>query len=168
LRRLLLIGEYDLSIDEKGRLTIPSEIRKSLVPERDGEGFIVALGMNGRPWLYPEQVFEDLVFPDDDGTPGNEELDFAHANYGLASRVAVDSQGRATNLEKMLRRTQTGREVTLVGSRNHLEIWNRVDWEKRRDEELIPRIGEVAIRAKKARQQEARMTPPPEASNGSR
>src|ERR1700743_1547748 len=107
-------------VDEKGRLTIPSEVRKSIDSERDGDGFFLVLGMNGRPWLYPERVYEDMIAQQgDELTPGLEQLDFAHANFALAHRVSIDSQGRASNLEKTLRRTQTGREVTLIGSGNH-------------------------------------------------
>jgi len=153
-------------VDEKGRLTIPAEVRKSIVPERDGDGFYVVLGLNGRPWLYPEQVYEEMVFQQgDEISPGLEQLDFAHANFALAHRVSIDSQGRASNLEKTLRRTRTGREVTLIGAGNHLEIWNKADWDKRRDDELVPQIREVAIRAKNARQQ-GRVTPPPPPING--
>jgi DNA-binding transcriptional regulator/RsmH inhibitor MraZ len=43
------------------------------------------------------------------------------------------------------------REVTLIGARDHLEIWNRTDWDARR-EQLLARSAEVVIRAKQARQ----------------
>jgi len=162
LRRLLLIGEYDLTIDEKGRLQIPSDIRKSIVPDRDGDGFFLVLGLNRRPWLYPEHVYEEMVFQQgEDITPGAEQLDFAHANFALAHRITLDSQGRALIPEKALRRTGVDREITLIGAGNRLEIWPRESWNQRRDEELVPRIQEVAIRAKNARQQQSRITPPP-------
>ena len=111
MRRLLLIGEHDLVIDEKSRLSIPSEIRKAIVPDRDGEGFFLVLGLNKRPWLYPEHVYEEMVFQQgDDIAPGREQLDFAHANFALAHRITLDSQGRALIPEKTLRRTGVDRE----------------------------------------------------------
>ena len=57
----VLYGEYDITIDEKNRLLIPAEVRRSLDPERDGEAFFVIIGQNLRPWLYPERGYEQLV-----------------------------------------------------------------------------------------------------------
>ena len=170
MRRLLLIGEYDLAIDEKGRLQIPSDIRKSIVPDRDGDALYLVLGLNRRPWLYPENVYEDMVFKQgDDIAPGREQLDFAHANFALAHRISLDSQGRALIPEKTLKRTGVGREITLIGAGNRLEIWPREEWAKRRDEDLVPRIEEVAIKAKQSWQSPSgnRTTPSPgESGNG--
>jgi MraZ protein len=152
LRHLLLIGEHDLTIDEKNRLLIPSEIRKSMNADRDGTALFLVLGLNRKPWLYPERYYEELVYQaQPEITPGEEELDFAHANFALASKLEWDSQGRLLIPEKTLRRTELSREVTLIGSGDHLEIWNRTDWESRR-EQILARHAEIAIRAKKARQ----------------
>lgn len=152
MRHLLLIGEHELTIDEKNRLLIPSEIRKSMNSERDGDAFFLVLGLNRKPWLYPERYYEQLVFQaQPDITPGEEQLDFAHANFALASRLEWDSQGRLLIPEKTLRRTELTREVTLIGAGDHLEIWNRSDWDSRR-EQILARHAEIAIRAKQARQ----------------
>jgi MraZ protein len=152
LRHLLLIGEHELTIDEKNRLPVPSEIRKSINSERDGDAFFLVLGLNRKPWLYPERYYEQLVFQaQPDITPGEEQLDFAHANFALASRLEWDSQGRLLIPAKTLRRTELNREVTLIGAGDHLEIWNRSDWDARR-EQIFARHAEIAIRAKQARQ----------------
>ena len=152
MRHLLLIGEYELSIDEKNRLLIPSEIRKSMDPNRDGDAFFLVLGLNRKPWLYPELLYEQMVFQErPEITPGEEQLAFDHVNFALASKLPMDSQGRLLIPEKTLRRSDLQKEVTLIGARDHLEIWNRTDWESWR-EELVKRSAEIAIRAKKARQ----------------
>jgi len=152
LRHLLLIGEHELTIDDKNRLLIPSEIRKSMNSDRDGDAFFLVLGQNRKPWLYPELYYEQMVFQaQPDITPGEEQLDFDHMNFALASRLEWDSQGRLLIPDKTLRRTELSREVMLIGARDHLEIWNRADWNARR-EALLARSAEVAIRAKQARQ----------------
>ena len=149
---LLLIGEYELMIDEKGRLLIPSDIRKSMNPERDGTSLFLVLGLNRKPWLYPEFKYLELVNQmQSDITPGEEALDFAHANFALANKLEWDSQGRLQISEKTLRRTELNREVTLIGAGDHLEIWNRADWDIRR-EQILARHKDIAIRAKQARQ----------------
>ena len=152
MRHLLLIGEYELTIDDKNRLLVPSEIRKSMNSERDGDAFFLVLGLNRKPWLYPERYYEQMVFQaQPEITPGEEQLAFDHVNFALASRLEWDTQGRLLIPEKTLRRTELKREVTLIGARDHLEIWNRGDWEIWR-EELVKRSPEIAIKAKQARQ----------------
>ena len=152
MRHSLLIGEYELTIDEKNRLQIPAEIRKSMDSERDGNAFFLVLGLNRKPWLYPERYYEQMVFQaQPEITPGQEQLDFDHLNFALADKRDWDSQGRMVIPEKTMRRTELNREVTLIGARDHLELWNRIDWESRR-EQLLSRGADVALRAKQARQ----------------
>ena len=153
---MLLIGEHELSIDEKSRISIPADVRKSLDPEKDGTFFYLVLGWNRKPWLYAEKYYEQMVLrAPGELMPGQEQLDFDHMNYALADKVGWDTQGRLQIPVKTLRRAQLNREVTVIGARDHLEIWNRSDWDARR-EELLARSAEVVSRAKQARQ-----SPPP-------
>jgi MraZ protein len=48
----------------------------------------------------------------------------------MASLVEWDKQWRLLIPERTLSRTGTGREITLVGAGDHLQIWNRGDWEQ--------------------------------------
>ena len=55
----MLTGEFNHSIDAKGRLIIPSKLRESL-----GEHFVITKGMDGCLFLYPEnewEAFEDKL-----------------------------------------------------------------------------------------------------------
>ncbi len=151
IRHAILFGEYELTIDDKNRMLVPSEIRKSLVPERDGEAFFMVVGQNQMPWLYPEKFYETLVSQAPaEMMPDEELLAFDQMNFALASRMEWDKQGRVLIAEKTLRRTGLQREITLVGVRDHLELWNRPDWEVRRSE-LEKRRSEITLRAKQAR-----------------
>jgi len=148
----LLIGEFEFSFDEKNRLSMPAEIRKNLDPERDGDGFYLVLGLNRKPWLYAQRYYEQLVSQvRSELVPDQEQLDLDHRNFALATYLPLDPQGRLSIPAKTFRRTELTREVTLIGARDHLEIWSRADWELRR-EELLARSPEVFIRAKQARQ----------------
>src|SRR5205085_4259130 len=110
------------------------------------------LGPNRKSWMYAERYYEQLISQaQPDITPGDEELAFAHLNFALASRLEWDSQGRVLIPEKTLRRTGLEREITLIGAGDHMELWNRAEWEARR-EALLERSSEIAIRAKQARQ----------------
>jgi MraZ protein len=152
LRHPILYGEYELSIDDKNRMLIPAEVRKALTAERDGDAFFMVVGVNRVPWLYTERYYEHVVSQTPaDMVPAEDLLAFDQMNFALASRLEWDKQGRVLIPEKTLKRTGLNRDVTLVGVRDHLELWNRPDWETRR-ETLLERSLEVAVRAKQANQ----------------
>ena len=115
MRHLLLIGEFELGIDDKNRLSLPSDIRKAINSDRDGDAFFLVLGRNGKPWLYPELYYEQMVFQEQpEITPEEEQLDFDHMNFALADKVTWDSQGRMLIPDKTLKRTGLGKEVTMI------------------------------------------------------
>jgi MraZ protein len=152
VRHLLLVGEYELTIDEKNRLLIPAEVRRSIVPERDGEAFYLIVGVNRLLWLYPELYYEQLVAKESaEVVPNADALAYDQLNFAMASRLEWDKQGRVLVPEKMQKRTGLDREVTMIGAGNHLELWNRQIWEQHR-ESLFERSSEIALRAKQARQ----------------
>ena len=155
MRHPVLFGEYELTIDDKNRLLVPAEIRRA-IPAEFGEAFFVIIMQSGAkrvPWLYPERYYEELIstFPAD-ATPGEESLALDQLLFAMASKLPWDKQGRVLIPEKTLKRGSiTGRDVTLIGARDHLELWPREDWEERR-EELERRSAEIVTRAKLARQ----------------
>ena len=145
VRPLLLFGEYELTIDEKNRLLIPSEIRRQLDPERDGEAFFLVTGVNKRPWFYVERLYEQLAARrDSELTPLRDAIDFDLLYYAKATRLELDKQGRVLIPDKVMKKIGVGRDVTLVGGRDHLQLWNRTDWD-RHSVDLEERRGELSV-----------------------
>jgi MraZ protein len=130
-----LYGDFDLTLDlEKHRLIIPSEIRNQIVPETDGDAFVVTA--RGRALLFfPEKYYKRLanvqIPPEMAPTPGLR--DFAELKFALARKVEWDAQGRMVLPEKLIERTKLGKEVTLTGMRDHLQLWDRAEWKARED-----------------------------------
>jgi MraZ protein len=135
VQHAILYGEHELTIDDKNRLLIPAEIRKSLDAERDGESFFLVIGRNRKPWLYAEKYYQHLVsLRQQELTPDEDVLAFDQYHFAMVSQVEWDKQGRIQLRDKTLKRTGTLKEVTLIGARDHLELWNRSEWENRFDE----------------------------------
>ena len=110
---------------------MPSQVRKQLKAEGDGESIVLFLivGSNQRTWFYRENYYEELANKQEGKiAPAESDVEFDRENFGLADQVEVDKQGRILIDAKFLRRTGTNKEVTLVGVRDHLELWNRQDW----------------------------------------
>ena len=133
---LMLTGEYELSIDEKYRLSIPARVREATGEMEASGGFYV---IPHKHWLdlYTEEYFQRLALavaprmaaPD-------ESLAFDRVHFALASKVELDRQGRVLLGEKAVRRACLTEQVTLIGARDHLEVWDRVQWELHADERL--------------------------------
>ena len=146
----VLIGQFELLLDDKNRLLIPADLRRSIPPEM-GESFYLTMGINRVPWFWCEKVYENLVMDvPADMIPGEDELAFNQMIFGLASRAGWDKQGRLLVPDQMLKRASIGKEVTLVGVKDHLELWDRSAWAVRRDE-LEKQAAEVFKKARQAR-----------------
>ncbi len=126
---LLLTGEYELTIDDKNRLSIPARLREQIDTIEDGEDFYQVLGVNRILSLYPEKYYQRIalavaprrVAPD-------ELLAYERVNFALAGRVSLDRQGRVLLSDKLLKRAQLTERVALVGVRDHLEVWDQQQW----------------------------------------
>lgn len=127
-------GEHSLTIDPKNRLLIPSQIRKRIDVEAEGNKLFVTL-RNSVPWFYPSGFYMRLlnlqVGPD--LSPSEELLDYEHYKLSLAEELEWDGQGRVVLPDEMLKSSGIGKEVTLIGSKDHLELWNREKWLERRE-----------------------------------
>ena len=154
LKPPFVVGEYELRIDEKNRLTIPEALRKKFDAERDGQGFIVTIGINGVPWFHASKYYEEWAsnMPSE-FTPTNDQLEYDQANFALAFPIEWwDGQGRVLIPDKILKRARIDKLVTLIGVRDHLELHNRNAWEFRREhlEQQRPAIAERARKNKQA------------------
>lgn len=128
---LLLTGEYQHVVDNKSRVLISNKLRSQIDAEEHGNNFYVVLGANGILCLYPEKYFEQiaLAVPPDTTAP-DEAVAFERMSFALASKVELDAQGRLLLNERLRKRAGLKDHVTLVGVRDHIELWNSKDWEQ--------------------------------------
>jgi DNA-binding transcriptional regulator/RsmH inhibitor MraZ len=127
-----------LLIDDKNRLLIPAQFRKKIVPEVDGSLLFVTLkklpDYGYIPWFYSEDFFRRLVNKHSPPvlTPGRDQLKYTHRTLSLADELEWDSQGRVVLPTKILTPAELGgercREVTLIGAKDHFELWKRPQW----------------------------------------
>ena len=144
-----LFGNYELTLDEKNRLLVPSEIRKAWNPE-DAESLVIVPGVNRKLWLYTEKFYEKMAeHMESELAPEEDKVLNDHMNFGTAQRVELDKSGRVLIPEKLVKKGNLQREVTVVGIRDHVEIWNRSEWNAH-EEDLENRRAEIAARAKRS------------------
>ena len=128
---LLLTGEYESTVDEKGRVFISNKLRSQIDCHEHGSSFYLAAGPNGVLCLYPEKYFQQIALAESPGTVAPDEaVVFERMNFALASKVELDRQGRLLISEKIRKRANLQSNLTLIGVRDHIEFWNADDWEK--------------------------------------
>jgi MraZ protein len=136
---LFLSGEFDLTVDTANRLSLPAELRRTIDHEKFGENLVVLIGVNNKPWLYPDKYYRSLMTKlTPHGAPAEAILRFRHSNVSMTFPVSPDKQGRFVLPDKIIRRSHLKDElgekpgpidVTIAGVTDHIEIWRRVDWE---------------------------------------
>ncbi len=128
---LLLTGEYEHIVDSKSRVLISNKLRNQIDADEHGSNFYIVLGANGILCLYPEKYFEQIVLAvAPQTTAPDEAVAFERIGFALAGRVELDSQGRLLLNEKLRKRAGLKNNITLVGVRDHIELWNSESWEQ--------------------------------------
>jgi MraZ protein len=131
-----LHGQYACSADEKGRLVLPAEIRRQINADVHGTHFMLIVGMNRKVWLYPDRYYLAMVTSSAPELPGIGRIDFDLLAFAMAERVEIDSAGRFALPAQWAKMAELGRELALLGVRDHLELWNAGDWAAYRSELL--------------------------------
>ena len=132
------MGEYNHTIDTKGRLIIPSKFRETL-----GDEFVVTKGLDGCLFVYDSnewQSFEEKLksLP----LTNKDARQFARFFLAGAAAVEVDKQGRIL-LPAVLRDfAGLEKEVVLVGVASRVEIWSKAKWENTAEYEDMEEIAE--------------------------
>jgi len=128
---LLLTGEYQHVVDDKGRVLVSNKLRNQIDADEHGANFYLVLGANGILCLYPEKYFEQLVLSVAPGaTAPDEAVAFERISFAMSSRIELDNQGRLLLNERLRKRAGLKEDITLVGVRDHIELWNTQDWEQ--------------------------------------
>ncbi len=121
----MLLGEYEHTIDEKNRLTLPARFRKEL----EG-GVVVTRGLDGCLYGFPSADWEQSVRARlSELDPLSQEARLMRRYfYSGATEAEPDKQGRVMIPSALLQHAKLGREVVVAGVDDHLEIWDRATW----------------------------------------
>ena len=143
---MLLTGTFVRAIDEKQRIAVPKPVRDSLgFP--DQKVLYLAPGTDGCIQLFPEDVFSELAAQLGRTSPtGQDVRAFSRMFYAQAQRVEIDRQGRLRVPVELADFGRLASEVVLLGVRDHLELWNRTQWNSYLAE-TQPRYDEIAENA---------------------
>ena len=120
----MFTGEYQHTLDAKGRVIIPSRLRDGL-----GERFFITRGLDHCIFAYPAEEFEVLQkklksFP---MTKGDSRA-FVRLILAGAMEVEIDKQGRVLVPQYLRDYAQVEKEVMILGVGERVEIWSEKAW----------------------------------------
>jgi MraZ protein len=123
----MLLGEYEHTIDDKNRLTLPARFRGDFA-----RGIVITRGLDGCLFAYTREAWERLVASTlaqvDQLSQEGRRL-YRHFFSG-ASEGELDRQGRVMLPAALIEHGKLGREVVVAGVNDRLEIWDRGAWRR--------------------------------------
>lgn len=119
------MGEYQHSVDTKGRLIIPSKFREEL-----GATFVITRGLDNCLFGYPmdewrklEEKLKELPMTKKDARA------FARFFFSGATEVEIDKQGRINIPSTLATYAKLEKECVVLGVSSKIEIWAKDSWE---------------------------------------
>lgn len=127
----MLIGEYDHSLDAKGRLIMPAKLKEDI-----GEKFVITKGLDGCLFIYSQSEWKNFeeklrTFP-----LTNKDAR-ALMRFFLAGAIEseIDKQGRFLITSNLREFANLEKDVVIIGVLTKIEIWSKEKWLKYSEEE---------------------------------
>lgn len=125
----MFYGEYEHTIDRKGRLIIPAKFRQAL-KDQGSKALFLTRGLDGCLFLFPEAEwrqaearFKQIPFTKSEGRK------FNRLFFSGAAEVDVDGLGRLLVPKTLKDFAQIKQDVVVVGVSNRIEIWAKEKWQ---------------------------------------
>jgi MraZ protein len=132
---MFFLGEYQHSLDAKGRLILPAEFRPGLA-----QGAVI-VGTDGNCLaVHPVAQFERVASEvEERAKQGGRDLASARSFFATAKQVNLDGQGRVAISENLRQYAGLERDVAVIGANSRVEIWDATRWRDQKAE------GEAAL-----------------------
>lgn len=129
----MLIGEYEHSLDTKGRLIMPSKLREDM-----GDKFVITKGLDGCLFGFSQSEWENFetklkTLP----LTNKNARDFVRFFLSGAMECELDKQGRFLIPNNLRTVANLEKESVVVGVGTRIEIWNKEKWTAYNSEENI-------------------------------
>lgn len=120
----MFMGEYNYTIDDKGRLTIPSKIREGL-----GHDFIITRGLDKCLFVYPKEEWENVINKYRELPNTKDARNFMRFFLSGATQNELDKQGRINIAPSLRIYANLNKDCVIIGVNERLEIWDKEAWD---------------------------------------
>lgn len=143
----MFFGEFNHSIDSKGRLTIPAKFKEPLAG-----GIVITRGLDGCLWAFTREEWLNISEKIAGLTLTSAEARrFTRFMFSSASELIPDRSGRVIIPQKLLHYGEIDREVVVAGVMNKIEIWKPDRWAEEQDkvtedpEALVSQLADLGV-----------------------
>ena len=133
----MFTGEYNHTIDPKGRLIVPARFREEL-----GEAFWITNGNDGCLNIYPEKAWEAFLEKLQLLTNTEKKRKIVRSFVSKANNVELDKQGRVLIPTALRGYAGLEKDVVLAGAIDKIEVWDKKRWDEEADTDDIDAITE--------------------------
>lgn len=121
----MFFGEFEHSLDAKGRLIIPAKFRELL-----GASFVITRGMDGCIFGYPAERWAALQAQLDDlPLTKKDARAFVRFFYSAAAECELDKQGRVMIPASLRKYAKLDKQCVIAGVSDRFEIWDAAKWQ---------------------------------------
>ena len=121
----MFLGEFQHSLDEKGRVILPVKFR-----DRLEAGAVIGKVLDGCLAVWPADEFERLANEMlEKARRGGDERNVMRTLAAGAAEVTLDRQGRIAIPANLRTFAGLEKDVTVNGAFNRIEIWDRERWQ---------------------------------------
>ncbi len=122
----MFFGEYNHTIDTKGRVSIPAKYREQL-----GESFILTKGLDNclfiytlEEWKVLENKLKQLPLTNKDARA------FVRFFFSGATECELDNQGRIRIPNNLREYANLEKEAVMIGVATRIEVWSQTEWQE--------------------------------------
>ena len=134
----MFMGEYNHTIDAKGRLIVPSKFREQL-----GNEFVITKGLDGCLFVYSNEEWENVQQSFREKSVASKDArKFMRFFFGGAATCEVDKQGRILIPNNLREYAGIDKDVVSVGVMSRVEIWSKDKWLENSDYDDMDEIAE--------------------------
>ena len=120
----MFMGEYNHSVDAKGRLIVPSKFREQL-----GNEFVVTKGLDGCLFVYSQEEWKRIEESlREKPLTSKDARKFMRFFFAGAANCEVDKQGRILIPSVLREFASLQKDVVFVGVGSRIEIWSKESW----------------------------------------
>jgi MraZ protein len=124
------LGEFEVTLDAKGRFLLPASLKKQL-PEGENTHFVINRGFEKCLSLYPKQSWDPLYKKTSALNDFNPKVrQFRRMFLNGAIEVEIDSAGRLLLPQNLKEYAELGKDVVLASAVDKIEIWSQQNYEK--------------------------------------
>lgn len=134
----MFMGEYNHTIDAKGRLIVPSKFREQL-----GNEFVITKGLDGCLFVYSNEEWENVQQSFREKSVASKDArKFMRFFFAGAATCEVDKQGRILIPNNLREYAGIEKDVVSVGVMSRVEIWSKDKWLENSDYDDMDEIAE--------------------------